>query len=134
WPWAVSGRCWRGSSWAMPRFPLDRTIRPHPSADRSRRMQGDPPCFDLRTSAAPCRRSRRRWPSRRILYRRGADGSSLSASRALRIPTAVGGAVGKLRGQTLREYAYGGAPESLRITHLINCNVGAHGEGGRRLW
>ncbi|MBS1673593.1 MAG: hypothetical protein JSS74_06475 [Actinobacteria bacterium] len=36
---------------------------------------------------------------------------------------------------TLAEYATGSAvPPDLRITHLINNNVGAHGDGGRALW
>ena len=36
---------------------------------------------------------------------------------------------------TLMEYARGaGVPESLRVTHLLNNNVGAHGDGGRELW
>jgi hypothetical protein len=36
---------------------------------------------------------------------------------------------------TLMEYAYGaGVPECLRVTHLLNNNVGAHGDGGRELW
>lgn len=36
---------------------------------------------------------------------------------------------------TVAEYARAAAvPESLRITHLLNNNVGAHGDGGRALW
>lgn len=36
---------------------------------------------------------------------------------------------------TLMEYAAGSAvPDSLRVTHLLNNNVGAHGDGGRALW
>jgi hypothetical protein len=36
---------------------------------------------------------------------------------------------------TLTEYAFGSdTPDSLRVTHLLNNNVGAHGEGGRELW
>jgi hypothetical protein len=36
---------------------------------------------------------------------------------------------------TLTEYASGArVPVSLRVTHLLNNNVGAHGEGGRALW
>lgn len=36
---------------------------------------------------------------------------------------------------TLREYAIDPAvPADLRITHLLNNNVGAHGDGGRALW
>lgn len=36
---------------------------------------------------------------------------------------------------TLTEYAHDAdVPTSLRITHLLNNNVGAHGSGGRELW
>ncbi|MEV4774064.1 hypothetical protein [Microbacterium sp. LWH12-1.2] len=36
---------------------------------------------------------------------------------------------------TLTEYASAaGVPEALRVTHLLNNNVGAHGEGGESLW
>lgn len=36
---------------------------------------------------------------------------------------------------TLTEYAHSAAvPDSLRVTHLLSNNVGAHGDGGRELW
>lgn len=35
---------------------------------------------------------------------------------------------------TLTEYAASDVATSLRVTHLLNNNVGAHGDGGRDLW
>ncbi|WP_426323410.1 hypothetical protein [Microbacterium sp. E-13] len=59
--------------------------------------------------------------------------------RAPALATASGVATGFSGGvdsfATLTEYASGaGVPATLRVTHLLNNNVGAHGDGGRTLW
>lgn len=62
-----------------------------------------------------------------------ADEIDVPAPRALGVATGFSGGVDSFA--TLTEYFWNDdAPQSLRITHLLNNNVGAHGHNGGELW
>jgi hypothetical protein len=62
-----------------------------------------------------------------------ADETAPALATAPGVATGFSGGVDSFA--TLTEYASGkGIPASLRVTHLLNNNVGAHGDGGRMLW
>ena len=62
-----------------------------------------------------------------------ADGTEPAGATPVGVATGFSGGVDSFA--TLTEYAYGaGVPAALRVTHLLNNNVGAHGDGGDMLW
>lgn len=62
-----------------------------------------------------------------------ADAVEPPATRAAGVATGFSGGVDSFA--TLSEYFWGeNVPTSRRVTHLLNNNVGAHGDGGRALW
>ena len=62
-----------------------------------------------------------------------ADAVAPPAARASGVATGFSGGVDSFA--TLTEYLWGeDAPASLRVTHLLNNNVGAHGHDGAALW
>lgn len=62
-----------------------------------------------------------------------AEDTVAAGSAATGVVTGFSGGVDSFA--TLTEYAASAdVPAGLRVTHLLNNNVGAHGEGGRELW
>lgn len=61
-----------------------------------------------------------------------AEETAPPGSAPLGVATGFSGGVDSFA--TLREYTGPGVPDGLQVTHLLNNNVGAHGDGGRRLW
>lgn len=61
-----------------------------------------------------------------------ADEPAEAGSSAAGVATGFSGGVDSFA--TLSEYTGDGVPSSLRVTHLLNNNVGAHGDDGADLW